>query len=84
MIHFSTDYVFGSERRTPYAEDDIPALVARIGASNVLFGSDCPMDATAGVAFTTDAIRSVNGLQVTEAERALIFRGNAGRVLKTG
>ena len=54
------------------------------GVDRVLFGSDCPMDATAGVAFTTDAIRSVNGLQVTEAERALIFRGNAGRVLKTG
>jgi predicted TIM-barrel fold metal-dependent hydrolase len=50
----------------------------------VLFGSDCPMDATAGVAFTSDAIRSVKGLQVTEAERALIFRGNATRVLKTG
>ena len=54
------------------------------GVDRVLFGSDCPMDATAGVAFTTDAIRSVNGLQVTEAERALIFNGNAGRVLKTG
>jgi len=54
------------------------------GVDRVLFGSDCPMDATAGAAFTTDAIRSVNGLQVTEAERALIFSGNAGRVLKTG
>jgi len=54
------------------------------GVERVLFGSDCPMDATAGVAFTTDAIRSVNGLQATEAERALIFSGNAGRVLKTG
>jgi hypothetical protein len=42
------------------------------------------MDATAGVAFTTDAMRSVNGLQVTDKERALIFSGNAGRVLKTG
>ena len=27
---------------TPYAEDDIPALVERIGSGNVLFGSDWP------------------------------------------
>ena len=37
-----TDTIRARVFTTPYAEDDIPALVERIGASNVLFGSDWP------------------------------------------
>jgi predicted TIM-barrel fold metal-dependent hydrolase len=37
-----TDTIRQKVLTTPYAEDDIPALVERIGAGNVLFGSDWP------------------------------------------
>ena len=37
-----TDTIRARVFTTPYAEDDIPALVERIGAANVLFGSDWP------------------------------------------
>jgi len=37
-----TDVIRKQVFTTPYAEDDIPALVERIGADNVLFGSDWP------------------------------------------
>jgi predicted TIM-barrel fold metal-dependent hydrolase len=37
-----TDTIRRQVFTTPYAEDDIPALVERIGARNVLFGSDWP------------------------------------------
>lgn len=37
-----TDVIRERVYTTPYAEDDIPALAERIGAKNVLFGSDWP------------------------------------------
>lgn len=51
-------------------------------ADRVLFGSDCPMDATAGRAFTTDAVKSVQGLHLGEEEKKAIFSGNAQKILK--
>jgi len=51
-------------------------------SDRVLFGSDCPMDATAGRAFTTDARLSVQGLTLPPREKEAIFSGNARRVLK--
>ena len=48
----------------------------------MLFGSDCPMDATAGRAFTTDAVKSVQGMPLSQKEREAIFADNARRVLK--
>jgi len=37
-----TDTLRAKVFTTPYAEDDIPTLVERVGARNVLFGSDWP------------------------------------------
>lgn len=62
---------------TPYAEDDIPALVERIGASNVLFGSDWPHGE--GLAEPLSFRELLGGL--SDPETALIMRDNLGRLL---
>jgi dTDP-4-dehydrorhamnose reductase len=35
LIHFSTDYVFDGEKRTPYTEDDEPNPISAYGASKL-------------------------------------------------
>ncbi len=57
---------------TPYAEDDIPALVERIGARNVLFGSDWPHGE--GLAEPCSFRDLLGGLGETDVER--IMRDN--------
>ena len=54
------------------------------GPERVLFGSDAPMDATAGRAFTGDGIASVAGMRISEKNRQAIFRGNAHKLLQLG
>ncbi|MHB9096359.1 MAG: amidohydrolase family protein [Syntrophales bacterium] len=57
---------------------------AFFGTDRVLFGSDAPMDASAGRSFTGDAIASVEGMDISEKDKTRIFRGNALRLLKLG
>jgi predicted TIM-barrel fold metal-dependent hydrolase len=57
---------------------------AFFGPDRVLFGSDAPMDASAGRSFTADAVQSVQEMAVPEADKTKIFRGNALRLLKLG
>lgn len=52
------------------------------GPDKMLFGSDAPMDATAGRAFTKDAIKSVEGMDVSDADKQKIYSGNAKRLFK--
>ena len=54
------------------------------GPERVLFGSDAPMDATSGRAFTNDAIKSVEDMDIPVADKQKIFSGNARRLLKLG
>jgi predicted TIM-barrel fold metal-dependent hydrolase len=61
---------------TPYAEDDIPALVERIGASNVLFGSDWPHGE--GLAEPLAFRELLGGIREPDVER--IMRDNLGRL----
>jgi predicted TIM-barrel fold metal-dependent hydrolase len=51
------------------------------GLDRLLFGTDSPMDHAEGF-FHAGAVASVEGLDISAAERAAIFAGNARRVLK--
>lgn len=57
---------------------------AFFGPDRVLFGSDAPMDASAGRSFTGDAIASVAGMDIPASDKAKVFRDNALRLLKLG
>jgi dTDP-4-dehydrorhamnose reductase len=35
LVHYSTDYVFNGERRSPYAEDDVPSPLSRYGCTKL-------------------------------------------------
>jgi predicted TIM-barrel fold metal-dependent hydrolase len=62
---------------SPYHEEDIPALVRKVGASQVLFGSDYPHpEGLAEPAQFAEAIA-----ELSEAERRLILRDNALRLV---
>jgi predicted TIM-barrel fold metal-dependent hydrolase len=62
---------------SPYHEEDIPELVRRIGASQVLFGSDYPHpEGLAEPAQFAEAIA-----ELPEAEQRLILRDNAMRLV---
>lgn len=52
------------------------------GPERMLFGSDAPMDATAGQAFTRDAISSVEEMDLPVTDKQKIFSGNAKKLLK--
>lgn len=51
------------------------------GPERVLFGSDAPMDATFGRAFTDDATNSLLDLDLKQSEREQIFAGNFLRLI---
>ncbi len=53
-----------------------------LGPDHILFGSDAPMDATGGRAFTVDAKRSVEDMGLTKADRRKIFSSNILQLLK--
>ena len=67
-----TDVIRQKVFTTPYAEDDMAALVERIGASNVLFGSDWPHgESLADPCSFQDLLA---GLSAADTDR--IMRGN--------
>jgi uncharacterized protein len=51
-------------------------------SSRILFGSDAPMDATGGKAFTLDAASSVEAMAIPAEDKQRIYRGNALKLLK--
>ena len=54
------------------------------GPDRILFGTDAPMDASAGRSFTRDAIASVQGMGIPDAEKVKLFSANALKLLKMG
>ncbi len=61
----------------PFFEDDVPALVDRIGAENVLFGSDWPHPE--GVAAPLDFLEEIEMLEADQIR--LIMRDNTAGLL---
>jgi len=52
------------------------------GQERVLFGTDAPFGAGDGERFTTEILRSVEAMQVSQPTRSEILSGNARRILK--
>ena len=52
------------------------------GSDRILFGSDAPMDAAGGRAFTLDAASSVEAMAIPEENKQHIYRDNALKLLK--
>jgi predicted TIM-barrel fold metal-dependent hydrolase len=78
--HFKNFYV---DTATQGNEPQLLQIAVDFFSSDrMLFGSDCPMDATGGRAFTTDARQSVQGLTLPPQEKEAIFSGNARRILQ--
>jgi predicted TIM-barrel fold metal-dependent hydrolase len=55
-----------------------------LGSDHLVFGSDAPMDPTGGKAFTLDARRSVEDMELGKEDRKKIFSQNILRLLKRG
>lgn len=51
------------------------------GADHILFGSDAPFDSEDGGRLTRELIQFIQAADITEAEKELIFAGNAKRLL---
>jgi aminocarboxymuconate-semialdehyde decarboxylase len=52
------------------------------GVEHVLFGTDMPFDPEGGPGFVRDTIAAVNKIRVSDADRQLIYEGNARRMLR--
>lgn len=52
------------------------------GAEHMLFGSDAPMDATAGEIFISGAVESLSGLNMSASDYRMVLFQNAERLLK--
>jgi predicted TIM-barrel fold metal-dependent hydrolase len=62
-----------------------PALVcthAFFGAEHMLFGTDFPYDSQAGLRFTRDTIESIDQMDISDAEKKMIFEDNARSLLR--
>jgi len=74
-LFYADTAVFGS----------MPATVCGLeffGADRVLFASDAPFDPEKGSAYIRWTIEIIDRLDITPAERAAIYEGNARRLLK--
>jgi aminocarboxymuconate-semialdehyde decarboxylase len=52
------------------------------GAEKTVFASDAPFDPEKGPMFIRETIKVIDSLDIPESEKALIFHGNAERLLK--
>jgi predicted TIM-barrel fold metal-dependent hydrolase len=52
------------------------------GAEHILFGTDFPMDLNNGDKFIKKTIEAVYRMNIPDNDKALIFEGNAKRILR--
>lgn len=87
--------VRGTLRRRPYdyyrmfygdtalfgAEHAVRCAIEFFGVDHILFGSDMPFDPEKGPQFIRETIANIEALGLSDADRGLIYEGNARRVL---
>ncbi|HTP23394.1 MAG TPA: amidohydrolase family protein [Solirubrobacteraceae bacterium] len=64
------------------AEHAVRCVIDFFGPDHVMFGSDAPFDTKGGSYFIPATISDVEGAVADDAERAMIFHGNAQRILR--
>lgn len=52
------------------------------GAEHVVFASDCPFDPEGGPMYIREMIRIIDGLDISDRERSLIYEGNIRRIAR--
>ena len=74
-MFYADTATFGSRAATECA-------LGFFGADQVVFASDAPFDPEKGPMYIRETIKAIESLDITEAERAKIFHGNAEKLLK--
>jgi uncharacterized protein len=59
----------------------VRCVIDFFGPDRVMFGSDAPFDTKGGAHFISATIADIEGAVADDAERAMIFHGNAQRIL---
>jgi aminocarboxymuconate-semialdehyde decarboxylase len=74
-MFYADTAVFGSRAATECG-------MAFFGPGRTLFASDAPFDPEKGPMFIRETIKVIESLELSEADRAKVFHGNAERLLK--
>jgi aminocarboxymuconate-semialdehyde decarboxylase len=74
-MFYADTAVFGSKAATECG-------LAFFGAEKTLFASDAPFDPEKGPMFIRETIKVIDSLDISQKDKALIFHGNAERLLK--
>ncbi len=74
-MFYADTAVFGSRAATECG-------MAFFGPERTVFASDAPFDPEKGPMYIRETIKVIESLDLTEAERAMVFHGNAERLLK--
>jgi aminocarboxymuconate-semialdehyde decarboxylase len=63
------------------AQHALRCVIDFFGVDHVLFASDSPFDPEKGPGYTRATIADIDGLDLSESDRAAIYEGNARRLL---
>jgi predicted TIM-barrel fold metal-dependent hydrolase len=76
-MFYADTAVFGSRAATECG-------MAFFGPERTVFASDAPFDPEKGPMYIRETIKVIESLDLSEAERAMVFHGNAERLLRLG